>query len=171
MTIDIDKLEKFLLKKLIDEVEDEWSEYSFTEDGPGTIDRQVIPAGEWLFVKILVNYSGRTMDPSTDRLKGDPEDVHGWYTWIGLNDTAPKKVSKPEELDNWAHISTYYRLTFRDVQYPGPFGFHEGRMVKDFNPDKGTVDLYIVTERRFQDEAPISKTKEETIDLNKIKKE
>jgi hypothetical protein len=169
LTINIKELEIFLLQKLIDEVEDEWSDFSFTEDGPGAIDRQVMTADKWLFVKILVNYSGRTWDPSTDRLKGDPEDVHAWYTWIGFIETAPKKVSKPEDLDNWAHISTYYKLTFRDVQYPGPFGFHEGRIVKDFHPETGVVELYVAIERRFQDEAPISKCKEETIDLNKIK--
>lgn len=169
MAIDIKELEKLLLKKLVDDVISEWSDYSFEECGPGTIDRQIILVGKWLCIKILLNYGGRTWDPSTDRLKGDPEDVHAWYSWIGLEKTAPAKVSKSDELDNWAHISTCYKITFRDVQYPGPFGFHEGRMVKDFTPD-GKGILYVATERRFQDEAPITKCKEETFDLNKIKK-
>lgn len=68
--------------------------------------------------KNLINYKGVTFDLSTDRLSGDPEDVHAWYDWIGLAKNAPAKVSRPDELDNWVHISMYYLLTFRDVQYP-----------------------------------------------------
>ena len=116
-------------------------------------------------IKILVNYSGTTMDPSTDRASGDPEDAHAWYDWIGLEETAPKKVSKPEELDNWADIATYYRITFRDVQYPGPFGHHHGRMVKTFTPD-GKGEIYEVVEKRFQDVSPLTKCKVEPFDLS-----
>ncbi len=43
MTIDISKLEKFLISKLEDEVESEWSDYSFEKNGPGTADRIIRP--------------------------------------------------------------------------------------------------------------------------------
>ncbi len=168
MTIDISKLEKFLISKLEDEVESEWSDYSFEKNGPGTADRIITLVGKWLCIKITANYSGRTMDPSTSRALGDPEDVHAWYNWIGLAETAPKSVKHPDELNEWAHLATYYRLTFRDVQHPGPFGFHSGRMVKNFTP-KGIAEIYVVTEPKFEDVAPISLVKEKAIDLNKGK--
>ncbi len=167
--LDTEELDRFLRDKLESEVWDEWGS-GFREAKPVSCEIIEVKGGKWMFIKALVNYTGVTFDPSTDRLSGDPEDVHAWYTWIGLIATAPKKVSNPNELDKWAHLSTYYKLTFRDVQYPGPFGFHEGRMVKDFNPDEGVVELYVVTERRFQDEAPITKVKIEKIDLNRIDK-
>ncbi|NHJ06190.1 MAG: hypothetical protein EAX90_15285 [Candidatus Heimdallarchaeota archaeon] len=169
MVTDCKKLTKFLKDKLKDEVEIEWSDFSFTEDGPPTSEIITALIGPWFCIKILVNYKGRTTDPSTSRALGDPEDVHAWYSWIGLNETAPESAQNPEELEEWAHLSTYYRITFRDVQYPGPFGTHEGRMVKDITPE-GIVELYVVTEKRFQDEAPISKVKEEIVDLNIIQK-
>ncbi|MHA1187008.1 MAG: hypothetical protein ACTSSK_09075, partial [Candidatus Heimdallarchaeota archaeon] len=171
MEVDLSKLEKFLLKKLQDEVDSEWSDLgSFTPDGPGITDRVIALIEKWLCLKVTANVKGRTMDPSTDRLKGDPEDVHVGYAWIGLAETVPKVIKKPEDLDGWAHLATRYKVTFRDVQYPGPFGFHEGRMVKDFDAS-GIAEVYEVTERRFQDEAPISKVKEIKIDLNKGKEE
>jgi hypothetical protein len=170
ISLETDELDKYLREKLESEVYEEWGS-GFRESGPVTCEIKEVASGKWLFIKALVNYTGVTFDPSTDRLSGDPEDVHAWYTWIGLAETAPKKPTKPEELEEWAHLTTFYKLTFRDVQYPGPFGFHEGRMVKDFHPEDGIVELYVVTERRFQDEAPISKVKVEKIDLNRLKKE
>ena len=171
MEVDLSKLEKFLLEKLEDEVDSEWSDIgSFTPDGPGKVDRVIAVIDKWLCIKITVNVTGRTMDQSTDRAKGDSEDVHTWYDWIGLVETAPKAIAKLEDLDNWAYLATCYKITFRDVQYPGPFGFHEGRMVKNFTAS-GIAEVYVVSERRFQDEAPISKVKEIKIDLNKGKEE
>ncbi len=171
MEVDLSKLEKFLLEKLEEEVDSEWSDLgSFTADGPGTTDRVIALIDKWLGIKITVNVKGRTMDPSTDRLKGDPEDVHAWYDWIGIAETAQKGIKNLEDLDNWAHLATRYKITFRDVQHPGPFGFHEGRMVKNFTAS-GIAEIYVVDERRFQDESPISKVKELKIDLNKGKEE
>jgi len=170
MKIDLSKLEKYLIKKLVDEVKDEWSDLShFRETKPGTAEVTTVIVGKWLCVKILVNYNGTTMDQTTDRLSGDPEDAHAWYDWIGLEETAPKKASKLEELDNWADITTYYRITFRDVQYPGPFGHHNGRMIKIFTPD-GKGEIYEAMERRFQDESPVSKCKVVAFDLNEKQK-
>ncbi len=167
MPIDISELEKFIIKKLVKDVESEWGS-AFDEDGPCTSDRVIALVGKWLCIKITANYSGSTMDQSTDRASGDPEDAHAWYDWIGLAETAPKSVKHPDELNEWAHLATYYRLTFRDVQYPAPFGHHSGRMVKNFT-EKGIAELYVVTNRRFQDVSPITQTKEEVIDLNKGK--
>ena len=156
-------------EKLKDEVESDWSDLgNFTPESSPTCKINLHPLKKWFGIKALVNYKGRTMDPSTDRAKGDPEDVHAWYDWLGLAETLPKEVSKPEDLDEWAHIATYYKVTFRDVQHPGPFGFHEGRMIKSFNFD-GTGVYYEVVERRFQDLAPISKCKEVSFDLTKGK--
>lgn len=170
MDLDTTKLEEFLKEKLKNEVEDEWFDFKFESSGPPTCELNLYPLGKWYGIKALINYKGNTWDYTTDRLKGDPEDVHAWYDWLGLAETVPKIITKPEELDEWALISTYYKITFRDVQYPGPFGFHEGRMVKDFNKDTGIGELYVVEERKFEDEPPISKCREETFDLNKIKK-
>ncbi|MHA1220598.1 MAG: hypothetical protein ACTSQB_02580 [Candidatus Heimdallarchaeota archaeon] len=170
MTIDISKLEEFLKKKLEDEVESEWSSMaSFTEAGPPTCESNLVPLEKWFGVKIQINYQGSTMDPSTDRASGDPEDAHAWYDWLGLAETLPKAVSRPEELDEWALLSTYYRLTFRDVQYPGPFGHHSGRMVKSFKLD-GTGEMLVVKETRFQDVSPMSTCEVEKFDLNKLLK-
>ncbi|MHA1840463.1 MAG: hypothetical protein ACTSYW_00665, partial [Candidatus Heimdallarchaeota archaeon] len=156
MTIDLSKLKKNLVKKLVDEVEDEWSDLgSFTPDHKGEAETMTVVVGKWLCIKILVNYSGRTMDQSTSRALGDPEDAHAWYDWIGLEETAPEKLAKLEEINNWADISTYYRVTFRDVQHPGPFGHHDGRMVKIFTPD-GKGEIYEVEEKRFKDVSPLT---------------
>ncbi|HUT82745.1 MAG TPA: hypothetical protein VMZ29_16235 [Candidatus Bathyarchaeia archaeon] len=169
MKIDTSKLEDFLKKKLEDDVELEMDDFmSLTPSGPPTCKIESHNMDKWLGIKALVNYNGRTMDPSTDRVSGDPEDAHAWYDWIGLAATAPKSVKHPDELNTWAHLATYYRITFRDVQYPGPFGFHSGRLLKDFTKS-GIAEVYVVTEERFQDEAPVSKTKEIKIDLNKGK--
>ncbi|NHJ87478.1 MAG: hypothetical protein FK734_18600 [Asgard group archaeon] len=172
MVIDTSKLEIYLKKKLEDEVEDEWSDMpmaSFTSDGPPTCSIELHPLEKWFGIKALVNYKGSTMDPSTDRASGDPEDAHAWYDWLGLAEDLPKSVEKTEDLDNWALIHTYYRVTFRDVQYPGPFGHHSGRLIKSCNLD-GKGEIYVVVEKYFRDEAPISKCKVEEFDLNKIAK-
>ncbi|MFW9922725.1 MAG: hypothetical protein ACFFDW_05470 [Candidatus Thorarchaeota archaeon] len=168
MDIDTSKLEKFLKDKLENEVEDEMDDFmSFTPTGLPTCKIEIHTMDKWLGIKALVNYTGSTMDPSTDRASGDPEDAHAWYDWIGLIATAPKSVKHPDELNEWAHLATYYRITFRDVQYPGPFGFHSGRLLYNFT--QGIAVVYVVTEERFQDVAPITKTKEIQIDLNKGK--
>lgn len=109
------------------------------------------------------------MDPSTDRASGDPEDVHAWYNWIGLPENAPEKVAHSDELDSWALLSAYYRLTFRYVQYPGPLGHHEGRTVKTFTED-GKGELFVVKEKRFQDVSPASMCTTEAFDMNEIEK-
>ncbi|MCG3254331.1 MAG: hypothetical protein KAX09_10790, partial [Candidatus Heimdallarchaeota archaeon] len=62
-----------------------------------------------------------------------------------------------------------YRLTFRDVQYPAPFGHHEGRTVKTFTED-GKGELLVVEERRFQDVSPASMCTTEAFDMNEIEK-
>lgn len=170
MKIDTSKLEDFLKKKLEDEVEADMEDImSFTPSGPPTCEIESHTKDKWFGIKALVNYKGSTMDPSTDRASGDPEDAHAWYDWIGLAETVPNIVKHPDELNNWAHLATYYRITFRDVQYPGPFGFHSGRLLKEFITESGIAEVYIVTKERFQDEAPISKTKVIKIDLNKGK--
>lgn len=168
LNIDTSKLENFLKKKLEDEVESGMDDFmSFTPSGPPTCKIEIRTMDKWLGIKALVNYSGSTMDPSTDRASGDPEDAHAWYDWIGLITTAPKVVKHPDELNEWAHLATYYRITFRDVQYPGPFGFHSGRLLWNFT--QGIAVVCVVTEERFQDVEPKSKTKEIQIDLNKGK--
>jgi len=166
--MDTKKLEKFLKEKLVAEVDGEFG-MSFTESGPVTCEMTEVTVGKWLCIKAMINYTGTTMDQTTDRASGDPEDVRAWYNWIGLPENAPKKVAHPDELDNWALLSAYYRLTFRDVQYPAPFGHHEGRTVKTFTED-GKGELLVVEERRFQDVSPSSMCKIEAFDINEIKK-
>ena len=166
--MDTKKLEKFLKEKLVAEVDDEFGS-GFTEKSPVTCEMTEVTVGKWLCLKALVNYTGVTFDQTTDRLSGDPEDVHAWYNWIGLPDNAPKKVAHPDELDSWALLSAYYRLTFRDVQYPAPFGHHEGRTVKNFTED-GKGEMLVVEERRFQDVSPATMCKIEVFDMNEIEK-
>lgn len=166
--MDTKKLEEFLKEKLVAEVDDEFSS-SFTEKSPVTCEMTEVTVGKWLCIKAMINYTGTTMDQSTDRASGDPEDVHAWYNWIGLPENAPEKVAHPDELDSWALLSTYYRLTFRDVQYPAPFGHHEGRTVKTFTED-GKGVMLVVKERRFQDVSPASMCITEAFDMNEIEK-
>ena len=166
--MDTKKLEKFLKEKLVAEVDDEFGS-GFTEKSPVTCEMTEVTVGKWLCLKALVNYTGVTFDQTTDRLSGDPEDVHAWYNWIGLPEDAPEKVAHPDELDSWALLSAYYRLTFRDVQYPAPFGHHEGRTVKNFTED-GKGEMLVVEERRFQDVSPATMCKIEVFDMNEIEK-
>jgi len=168
LKIDTSKVEEILNKKLEVDVKADW-DFNFEEDGPAECEVKQGKVGKWYGVKILVKYSGRTSDPSTSRALGDPEEGHAWYDWIGLAETAPVVVTKPEELTEWAHLATAYRMTLRDVQVPGSFGFHSGTLLWDLT-ENGKAKVYIVTERNFQDVSPMTKTKEEIIDLNKIKK-
>ena len=166
MKIDTSKVEEILCRKLETDVINDW-EFSFEENEPASCEVRQGKMGKWYGVKILVKYSGRTTDPSTSRALGDPEEGHAWYDWIGLAKTMPKVVSSPKELDDWALLATYYRMTLRDVQVPGSFGFHSGRLLWEFTED-GIAKVYVVTEKHFQDIAPLTKTKEELIDLNTI---
>jgi len=166
MKMDTEELNKFLMEDLKREVEKRWSDnYSgFEEASPP--DGQIITEkiAPWLWVKARIEYEGASWTPSTDRASGDPEDAHTWRDWIGLAESAPDKVSIPEELDNWALLSTTYSRTYRDIQIPDPWGFHSGRWVEALSED-GIVTVRVVTEERFQDVSPETKTTTEYIDL------
>ena len=118
MKIETRKVEEILCRKLESDVISDW-EFTFEENAPASCEVRQGKIGKWYGVKILVKYVGQTWDPSTDKALGDPEEGHAWYDWIGLAETMPKIVTKPEELDDWAHLSTYYRMTLRDVQVLG----------------------------------------------------
>ena len=116
----------------------------------------------WLWVKSRVNYRGTSWTPSTDRLKGDRYEAHDWRDWIGLANSAPNVVSQPEELDEWALLSTVYLREYTDT---GDWGRHKGRWVSDLQVD-GTVTIY-VAEGVFHDESPEKMAKIEYLKLKK----
>ncbi len=129
------------------------------EDSPsGTITTD--QKGKWLWVKARLSYKGTTMDPTTDRLSGDPYAAYVAYDWIGPADSAPSKVSHSEDLEEWAQIKTEYACEYTDV---GLWGVHSGEWVEVIQED-GTVTLY-KAKSRFQDVTPESTATVEQVKL------
>jgi len=167
--METDELKKFLMDLLKKEVIKRWSDsYSgFEESNPPNGEVTIETIGLWLWVKARIEYKGASWTPSTDRASGDPEDTHDWCDWIGLAESAPMKASTPEELDNWALLSTSYRRIYRDIQFPGPWGLHSGRWVENLDED-GNVKVRIVLNEKFHDVEPESTTSVENINLREI---
>ncbi|TET89461.1 MAG: HEAT repeat domain-containing protein [Methanomassiliicoccales archaeon] len=140
--MDTKALRTELLAQLRAEVDEELNDgFSSAElDYPyGEI--SAVRIGSWLWVKSRLVYEGATWNPSTDRASGDPISVHGWRDWIGLVESAPAKVSTPDELDSWALFSATYKRTYKDVQVPAPWGSHKGRWVEKLTEDGGVKVL------------------------------
>ena len=116
--------------------------------------------GPWLSIIVDIAYAGTTMDQSTDRLSGDPYSAYIHHDWIGLADTAPKKVTDPKQLDEWAVLKTIYVRENTDV---GLWGQHKGSYVTGLEED-GTVSLR-EADGRFEDVDPESLTTEKTVKL------
>lgn len=133
---------------------------SYRPDNSPQGEARVKEIGVWLHVIVNVTYDGTTMDQTTDRLSGDPYEALVVHGWIGLAETAPKKVSKPEELDEWAKLSTRYVQENTDV---GIWGEHQGSWFEGLEED-GTVTLKEAS-GRFQDVSPESLATEKTLKL------
>jgi hypothetical protein len=121
-----------------------------------------IQTGPWLTIIVDVAMSGTTMDQTTDRASGDPYSAYVHYDWIGLFETAPKKVTTPEELDEWAVYNSMYVRENTDV---GSWGVHSGSYVTGLDED-GTLTIREAS-GRFEDVDPSEETTEKTIKLKK----
>ncbi len=161
----LDALENFLMDQLKIEVFNKWGN-AFEEKSPPIGSITIIYCGMWLWIKARIMYRGATWTPSTDRVSGDPEIVHAWRDWIGVNMSVPLKVSRPEDIESWALLSTKNKRVYRDIQSPGPWGHQNGRWVEELLED-GTVTIYIA-EGNFHDVSPESKVKVEHIKLQNL---
>lgn len=163
ITLDTEKLVKALCDKMKDLEGLPWmNRYSgsFRPDEPPYGEARVEKIGVWLYVIVNIMYDGTTMDQTTDRLSGDPYEAVFVLGWIGLAETAPKKVSKTEELDEWAKLTTKYVMENTDV---GIWGEHDGSWISRLEED-GTVTIKEVS-GRFQDEEPESLGTEKIVKL------
>ncbi len=160
---------KKLLEQLCKEVESEvclpWlSGYtdfgSFNDDGPPEGEVRLQHVGLWLSVVVEITYSGSTMDPTTDRVGGDPYSALARFDWIGPADTAPSEVSDQSELDDWALYKSRYAREYTDT---GSWGVHKGSWLDGLD-ENGTV-TYREATGPFQDVAPESVTEIKTIKL------
>ena len=156
--INTGELHKFLLQKL-EKLEGISPPGYFSDEGPPSGSTTVITVGPWSWIKSRYVYEGRTMD-ETSGISGDPYEAHTWYDWIGRTESAPAKVSKPEDLERWAIVSTCYLREYTDV---GVWGRQEGRYVESIDED-GIVKIRNAG-GRFQDVAPESLTEFEEIKL------
>jgi len=93
--------------------------------------------GKWLVVVVIFRWEGTTMDQTTDRLSGDPYYCVVRYDWIGLIETAPKKVKSIEKMDEWAIHSLKY---VRENNDAGAWGTHNGSYIEGFTED-GKITL------------------------------
>ncbi|MHA2065324.1 MAG: hypothetical protein ACXABY_13190 [Candidatus Thorarchaeota archaeon] len=132
---------------------------SFRPDGPPSGSISVNQVAGWLWVKASLSYEGTTMDPTTDRLSGDPYEADVSYDWIGDAKNAPAQPSNSGELDAWAAFNTRYVCENTDV---GLWGEHGGGWVEDLAED-GTITLHEAS-GRYQDVTP-----ESTAEVKKVK--
>ena len=161
------KFKKSLRTALTNEVEGVQDSYgggytSFEADGPPTVEISAKKLGKWLWVSSQADYEGRTWDPSTDRVSGDPYSAHTYHDWIGEVKSAPKTVAHTEELYDWALLHVGYERQYTDV---GSWGVHSGRWVDDVTPE-GIVKLRVESKRTFQDVAPVSETTAQQVDMS-----
>ncbi len=164
------KFEKSIVSELISEVVNVTGDYgggyaSFEEDGPPTASIDAKERSQWIWVTSRADYEGRTWDPSTDRVSGDPYSAHTYHDWIGDRKTAPKTVSKLVDLYEWALFHVGYNQEYTDV---GSWGVHSGRWVNDVSPD-GIVKLRVQSSRTFQDVSPVAQTTGQELDLSVFK--
>ncbi|MFX0101374.1 MAG: HEAT repeat domain-containing protein [Candidatus Hodarchaeota archaeon] len=133
----------------------------FTKSGPPSVTISTQVAGPWLWVISRANYDGITLDPTaeTDGYDYSADVVHNW---IGEAQTAPKTVSYPGELQDWAILHTIYT---REVDGVGWWGSHEGRWVSEVTPE-GIVKLHVVSNPFFKHVHPDSETTSQEVDLS-----
>ena len=161
--IDTSALKQFLINQFESEINRDFntSPYqTFDPESPALGYITLISIDPWLWVKSRIVYRGATWSPSTDRLSGDRYEAHDWRDWIGLIESAPNKVSRPEELDEWALLATSYLREYTDI---GEWGRHNGRWISDLQSD-GTVTIFIA-EGVFHDISPENAAKIEHLKL------
>lgn len=143
---------KSALDRLVATRDDEWT--SVTIESESRPDVRVTEEGDWCWVQADAGVTGTTMDPSTDRLSGDPYSAHVYFSWVGELASAPQTASAFRDLDKWCLIRTVYDQEYTDI---GSWGVHEGAQVKSLDAD-GNVTLWRVSQRTFQDVAPSAET-------------
>ncbi|MHA1906822.1 MAG: hypothetical protein ACW98Y_05985 [Candidatus Thorarchaeota archaeon] len=136
----------------------EFGSYRYSGDAEAEAQEDVV--SPWLSIIVNVGMSGTTMDPTTDRASGDPYSAHVHYCWIGAYETAPKKVTTAEDLDEWAVFKSRYVREYTDV---GVWGEHEGSYVTGLEED-GTLTIR-EAKGQFQDVDPSEMTTGKTIKL------
>jgi len=134
---------------------------SYKPDSAASAKDRGIQVGPWMSIIADVAMSGTTMDQTTDRASGDPYSAYIHYDWIGVLETAPKKVTTPKELDDWALYKSRYVRENTDV---GVWGVHEGSYVVGLEED-GTLTIREVENKSINDVDPESLTIEKMIKL------
>ena len=150
--IDTIALNDFLIKEFETKINEKFKNESYTSFealSPPKGYITLITIDPWLWVKSRVNYRGARWTPSTDSSKGDRYEAHDWRDWIGLANSAPTKVTCPEELDKWAILATTYLREYTDT---GDWGKHEGQWISELQAD-GTATIH-VAEGVFHDISP-----------------
>lgn len=161
--IDTSAFKQFLINQFETEINRDFNQspyQTFEPESPALGYITIMSIGTWLWIKSRIAYRGATWSPSTDRLNGDRYEAHDWRDWIGLTESAPNKVSRPEELDEWALITTTYLREYTDT---GEWGRHKGRWISDLWAD-GTVTI-LIAEGVFHDISPEKTTKVEQVKL------
>ncbi|MFX0106793.1 MAG: hypothetical protein ACFE7R_00760 [Candidatus Hodarchaeota archaeon] len=137
------KLENYLIKKHCSYMDYDDPDYRLKE-AHGKVTLQKI--GSWLWVKARI--SGSFVEKWYSR--ADSERTSHYldfrHDWIGLSESAPSKVSTPEELETWALLSTAYEYHEHDPYYVDDSSYLDcsGRWVEDISED-GRVTIMIAS--------------------------
>ncbi|MFW9849135.1 MAG: hypothetical protein ACFFF4_08340 [Candidatus Thorarchaeota archaeon] len=163
--MDVDELLVELRNRLDSNIDLPWlnnyTEFgSYRPDSAASAKTRAKKTGPWLTIMVDIAMSGSTMDQTTDRAGGDPYSAYVHNDWIGLLKSAPKKVTKPEELDEWSIFKSRYVREYTDV---GVWGVHSGTYVTGLDED-GTLTIREAS-GRFQDVDPEELTTEKKIKL------
>ncbi|MHA1883224.1 MAG: HEAT repeat domain-containing protein [Candidatus Thorarchaeota archaeon] len=158
------KFKKSLRQTLISEVVGVQDSYGahFEADAPPKVKIRTKVAGPWIWIHSEADYEGATWDYTTDRLSGDPYSAHVFHDWVGEVKSAPKVVSKIEQLHEWALLHTDYKRQYTDV---GSWGRHSGRWVDNITKE-GIVSLRVESKRTFHDVSPTAETGPKQVDLS-----
>lgn len=157
---DVTELHEFIIKRL-ENLDDLSPPGSFEENMPPHGKVEVTEVGPWLWIKARYIYEGTTHD-RTSGVSGDPYQGHLSFDWVGPLETAPKKASSFDDLEEWAHVKTKYTREYTDV---GMWGEQSGSWVDDLQED-GTV-MVRKSKGAFRDVTPESMTEVEEIKLEK----
>ena len=103
--------------------------------------------GSWLWVKARI--SGYFIEKWYSRADSErtQHSMKFSHDWIGLSENTPSRVTRPEELETWALLSTAYEYHEHDPKYVSNSLNVKcsGRWVEDISED-GRVTIKIVSE-------------------------
>ncbi|MHA1112794.1 MAG: hypothetical protein ACTSRE_17030 [Promethearchaeota archaeon] len=99
------KLEKYLIKKHCSFMNKTDPDYMLkSANGKVTLHK----IGFWLWLKVRISGSYTMKWYSRADTERTSHYLDYRHDWIGLSESAPTKVSRPEELETWASLSTAY---------------------------------------------------------------